>query len=121
MGLTLVLVSTNVAPSLGDVAARFVSWIRKKLRRGPVTWTGEAFVRFRRDTVELLRRRWHVLTVATLAGHLTVFVVLVVSLRALQVPASEVSLAEAFAAWSLIRLLGGLRLAPGASASSSSA
>lgn len=112
-GLTLVLVSSSLARDLGDVAARFASWVKGKLRRKPVTWAGEAFVRFRAGTVDLLQRRWHVLTVATLAGHLTVFVVLVVSLRALQVPASEVNLAEAFAAWSLIRLLGGIPITPG--------
>lgn len=112
-GLALVLVSSSLARDLGDVAARFVTWIKRKLRREPVAWNGVAFVHFRRGTIDLLRRRWHVLTVATIAGHLTVFVVLVVSLRALQVPSSEVSLAEAFAAWSLIRLLGGIPITPG--------
>ena len=33
--------------------------------------------RFRAQALELLRRRWHVLTLATLAGHLTVFVLVV--------------------------------------------
>ena len=51
------------------------------MRRGPVKWAGPSFVRFRRQTVGLLKRRWHVLTLATLAGHLTVFLVFVVSLR----------------------------------------
>jgi uncharacterized protein (TIRG00374 family) len=60
-----------------------------------------------------LRRRWHVLTVASLCGSLTVFLVLLVSLRALGVPASEVSLTEAFAAWALIRLVGAIPITPG--------
>ena len=52
------------------------SWMKVKFRRQPVTWNGASFERFRRDAVELLRRRWHVLTLATFAGSLTVFLVL---------------------------------------------
>jgi uncharacterized protein (TIRG00374 family) len=63
--------------------------------------------------VDLLRRRWHVLTLATLAGQLTVFLVLLLSLRAFEVPGSEVSVVEAFAAWSLARLLTIVPLTPG--------
>ena len=59
------------------------------------------------------QRRWHLLTLATLAGSLSVFVVLLVSLRALQVPSAEVSAVEAFAAWSLARILGSIPITPG--------
>jgi uncharacterized protein (TIRG00374 family) len=78
-----------------------------------VTWDGESFVRFRARTNSLLRRRWHVLTLATLAGHLTVYLVLLVSLRVLGVTADEVTDVEAFAAWSLVRLLGSIPITPG--------
>ena len=53
------------------------------------------------------------LTLATLAGQLTVFLVMLVSLRVCGVTASEVTLIEAFAAWSLARLLGSLPITPG--------
>ncbi len=112
-GLGLILWRDRLARDLGDVAARVVSWVKRKVRRDPVAWGGAAFVRFRHDTAGLLRRRWHWLTLATLAGHLTVFLVLVVSLRALGVDADAVSLREAFAAWSLVRVLGALPLTPG--------
>jgi putative heme transporter len=112
-GLVLVLWRDRLARDLGDAAARFVSWLRRRIRRGPVSWGGAAFVRFRHDTVGLLRRRWQWLTLATLAGHLTVFIVLVVSLRAVGVDADRVSLAEAFASWSLVRVLGALPITPG--------
>ena len=61
----------------------------------------------------LPERRWLPLTLATLAGHLTVFLVLLVSLRAVGVPAAEVSFAEAFAAWALIRILTTIPITPG--------
>jgi uncharacterized protein (TIRG00374 family) len=78
-----------------------------------VTWTGDSFVRFRNEAIDLLRRRWHVLTLATLAGHLTVFLLLLFCLRVFGVSAAEVDLIEAFAAWSLVRLLGSIPITPG--------
>jgi uncharacterized protein (TIRG00374 family) len=107
------LSTPRLARRIGDLAARIVGFARRVVRRGPVKWSGEAFVHFRNETVDLLRRRWHVLTLATLAGQLTVFVVLLVSLRVVDVSADEVSGIEAFAAWSLVRLLGSLPLTPG--------
>ena len=110
--LVLVLSSDDMARHLGDVVARGASWARAKARRGPVSWGGAGFEHFRREAVELLRRRWHVLTLATLAGSLNVFLVLLVSLRALHVPASEVSAIEAFAAWALVRIVGTVPITP---------
>ena len=112
-GLVVALWSAQLAQTVGDSAARAVSWVKRVVRRGPVIWTGESFVRFREETIGLLRRRWHVLTLATLAGHLSVYAVLLVSLRVLDVPASEVTWIEAFAAWSAIRVLGSLPITPG--------
>ena len=111
--LVAVLYSNRMAEEIGDLAARASTWARARFRRDPVGWSGRSFERFRIDVVEVLERRWHVLTLATLAGSLTVFVVLLVSLRALQVPSAEVSVAEAFAAWSLARMLGTIPITPG--------
>jgi uncharacterized protein (TIRG00374 family) len=109
----VVLVSSRLANDLGDLVARLANWSLGKVRRGPVKWSGASFERFRRDAGDFLARRWHLLTLAALAGSLTVFVVLLVSLRAFDVPASEVSLVEAFAAWSLARILGSIPITPG--------
>lgn len=103
----------GIARWLGDLAARVVSWALRLRRRGPVRWTGESLVAFRNEAVQLLGRRWHVITLATLAGQLTVFVLFLVSLRVLDVSPGEVSFIEAFAAWSLVRLLGSLPITPG--------
>jgi putative heme transporter len=111
--LVLVLYSNRMAEDIGEAAARLASWVQGRLRRDPVAWGGASFGRFRTEAVGLLRRRWHVLTLATLAGSITVFVVLLVSLRALDVSSAEVSAAEAFAAWSLARILGSIPITPG--------
>jgi uncharacterized protein (TIRG00374 family) len=112
-GFVLALTSGRLAREVGDLAARLASWARSKLRRGPVGWGGDSFERFRNSAGELVRRRWHVLTLASLAGSLSVFVVLLVSLRALDVPVSEVTVVEAFAAWALARLVGSVPITPG--------
>jgi putative heme transporter len=107
------LSTPKLARWVGDLAVRIASWGLRMIRRNPVEWDGESLVSFRNRTNRLLKRRWHVLTLATLAGHLTVFLVLLVSLRVLDVPASEVSAVEAFAAWSFVRLLGSIPITPG--------
>jgi putative heme transporter len=106
------LSSAARARGVGSFVARVVNGVRRLARRPPVVWGGESLASFRSRTLDLLRRRWHVLTVSTLLGHLTVFLVLVVCLRALGVSGHEVSLVEAFAAWALIRILGALPLTP---------
>jgi uncharacterized protein (TIRG00374 family) len=110
--LTLALSSAAGARMVGSLVARAVNGVRRLLRRPPVSWGGESLSSFRSQTLDLLRRRWHVLTVSTLVGHLTVFLVLVVCLRTLGVSSEQVSLVEAFAAWALIRILGALPLTP---------
>ena len=112
-GLAVVLVSKRLAGDVGDLAARLADWALGKVRRGPVSWGGPSFERFRQSSGDLLRRRWHALTAASLAGSLSVFAVLVVSLRAFGVSGAEVSVVEAFAAWSFIRIIGTIPITPG--------
>jgi putative heme transporter len=112
-GFAVGLSTPRLARHVGSIAARVANRGLRILRRRPVEWTGDSFVRFRNEAVGLLRHRWHVLTLATLAGQLSVFVVFLVSLRVLDVSTSEVSGVEAFAAWSLVRLLGSLPITPG--------
>jgi putative heme transporter len=108
----LALSSASRARWIGDRGARAARRAARLVRR-EVAWTGEGLVGFRSGALGLLRRRWHVLTLATLAGHLTVFLLLLACLRAVGVGGSEVSLVEAFAAWALVRILGALPLTPG--------
>jgi uncharacterized protein (TIRG00374 family) len=107
------LASNRLARWVGNGAARATSWLLGLIRRRPVTWGGENLVRFRRQTVGLLGRRWLPLTLATVAGQLSVFAVLVVCLHVLGVPGDQVSLTEAFAGWAFVRLLGSIPITPG--------
>jgi uncharacterized protein (TIRG00374 family) len=109
----LALASRRMARRVGDLAARVLNWVLGLVKRGPVGWSGESLVHFRGRAIGLLRRRWHLLTLTTLVGQLTVFVVLLVCLRALGVGGDEVTLVEAFAGWSLARVLGSIPITPG--------
>jgi uncharacterized protein (TIRG00374 family) len=112
-GLVLVLVSDPLARDIGDVAARLCNWALGKIHRGPVSWGGLSFERFRDAVGDFLERRWPALTLTSLAGSLTVFGVLLVSLRALGVTAAQVSLVEAFSAWALVRIVASIPITPG--------
>jgi uncharacterized protein (TIRG00374 family) len=112
-GFAIGLQSARLARKLGDKAAAIVTWLKHLINKGPVKWTGETFVRFREETIELLRRRWHYLTLAVLANHLTVFLLMVFCLRSVGVKPAHVDLIEAFAAWSLARVLGSIPITPG--------
>jgi len=112
-GFVVILVSDNLARDVGDLAARLANWALGKVRRGPVSWSGADFGRFRAYAGDFVERRWPQLTVTSLFGSLTVFLVFAVSLRAMGVTASQVTLIEAFAAWALVRLLASVPITPG--------
>lgn len=113
VALALVLRGEPQARATGERAERFANRVLRLVRRHPRTGWGEAVVQFRRETIALLARRWAVITIAAFAGHLAVFGVLLVSLRATGVGAGEVSWVEALAAWGLVRLLTAIPATPG--------
>jgi uncharacterized membrane protein YbhN (UPF0104 family) len=111
--LVLVFWSDALARGIGEICEQAINRILRMLRRGEVEgWDGR-LVRFRRATVGLIRRRWLWLTLAAVAGNVTVFVVLLVSLRAVGIGAGEITWIEAFAGWSLARALQLIPLTPG--------
>jgi uncharacterized membrane protein YbhN (UPF0104 family) len=112
-GFAVGLSSARLARQVGDRVARAANRLKALLRRAPVKWNGEVFVHFRAEAIVLIRRRWLFLTLGTLANHLTVFLVLLVALRAVGIPRSHVTVVEAFAAWALARVLGSIPITPG--------
>ena len=112
-GVGLVLSRRHFAFRAGEAAAWVVCRF-KGLRGKPApAWGGEDVVRFRAETLQLLRRRWFALTLATLANQLTGYLMLEFSIRAVRITQTQVSVAETFAAWSVGRLLVTLPLTPG--------
>ena len=113
VAIAIALRSDGATRQLGALGDRVLRWVKARFRREHTGSFSESLVRFRRESIALLRSRGHWLVLATLAGHLSVFVVLLVSLRAVGVDADEVSTVDVFAAWSLTRLLTAVPITPG--------
>jgi uncharacterized protein (TIRG00374 family) len=109
----LILRSEDFARRAGLVGERMMSSLRRLVRRGPVRGWDHAFVRFRNRVIGLVRHRWVALTVSTLVGHLSLYAVLLVTLRAMGVSEDEVSWVQILAAFAFARLLTAIPLTPG--------
>jgi uncharacterized protein (TIRG00374 family) len=109
----LMLRNDDMARRVGDVAGALVSKLRRVVRRPPVTGWGEGAVRFRSQTTQLLRRSWVRLTVGGLVSHLSLFAVLLITLRHVGVSERDVGWVEVLAAFAFVRLLSALPITPG--------
>jgi uncharacterized membrane protein YbhN (UPF0104 family) len=109
----MLLRSEDSARRIGLAAARITSAVLRVLRRPPVHGWELATVKFRSRTLLLLRARWGRITVATVISHLSLFLVLLLSLRFVGVTESQVSWAETLAIFAFARLLTAIPLTPG--------
>jgi uncharacterized membrane protein YbhN (UPF0104 family) len=105
--------SRSTALRLGDFAGRVAARVARLLRRSAPAWSGESLVRVREERLSDLRRRWPVLTAATLGNQLTAYLIFDLSLRAVGVPVAHVSPSESFLAWAIGRVISSLPLTPG--------
>lgn len=105
----LLLRSERTAGALGETAGRAVS----RVRRRPVSGWGESTVDFRRHTGELLGRRWPVIAAAAVVSHLSLYLVLLVTLRHVGVTDAVVGWAEVLFVFATTRLLTAVRITPG--------
>jgi uncharacterized membrane protein YbhN (UPF0104 family) len=109
----LALASEAGARRVGELAAPIAGWVNRRRRRPPPRDTGETAVAFRRETIGLLRERGGRLTAAMVLSHVSVFVVLLWSLRAVGVSAGEVGWIEVLAAYAVARLFSAIPVTPG--------
>jgi uncharacterized membrane protein YbhN (UPF0104 family) len=110
--LVAAFVSERLADRAGGWAARAVTRVRRLARRPAVGWDGAAAVAFRRELLRVMRRRWRLLTLATLVNELTGYAVFQVALLAAGVRLVDVTFAEGFAGWAVGRLLSAVPLTP---------
>ncbi|MCP3976689.1 MAG: flippase-like domain-containing protein, partial [bacterium] len=111
--LALILSSERKARSAGERMGSVVSRIARPLKRGPYQQWGAGFVQFRSQSIDLLRRRWHLITLATVVSHLSLFALLLMSLRHMGVSAESITGAEALAAFAVVRLITAIPITPG--------
>jgi len=109
----LMLWRKRFARAIGDRLGAAWSWLRRIVRKAPVTTWGEGAVRFRKDTIKLVAKRWIPLTFTTILSHVALFWVLLLSLRFVGVHPSEVTWAQALAVFAFARLLSAAPITPG--------
>src|SRR4029450_7069960 len=109
----LMLRSEHMAERVGILAGRFVSRLLALIRRTPVQGWARATVKFRNRPVALLEHGWFPITAATVVSHLSLYLVLLVSLRDVGVSNAEVGWAEVLAVFAFARLATAIPLTPG--------
>jgi len=109
----LLLRSQQMAERFGVLAGRVASRLLRLIRRPPVHGWELATVKFRARTLELLEHGWVPITAATVVSHLSLYLVLLTTLRAVGVSDAEVSWAEVLAVFAFARLATAIPLTPG--------
>ncbi|MGY1695036.1 YbhN family protein [Geodermatophilus sp. SYSU D00814] len=111
--LGLLLHSRESAARIGRGMGRVASAVIRPFGRPPVHGWDLATTKFRDRTALLLHARWHWLTLTTVVSHLSLFLVLVLSLRAVGVTAEQVGVVEILAVFAFARLLTAIPFTPG--------
>src|SRR5207248_4423082 len=101
------------ARTIGEKLGAAWSFVRRLIRRPPVTTWGEGAVRFRKQTIKLVAKRWLPLTVTTVVSHLALWFVLLLALRFVGVAGHEVSAIQVLAVFAFARLLSAAPITPG--------
>ena len=109
----LMLRSEEQANRFGILAGRVASRLLRLVRRPPVHGWELATVKFRTRTLDLLEHGWVPITAATLVSHLSLYLVLLATLRAVGVSDAEVSWAEVLAVFAFARLATAIPFTPG--------
>lgn len=102
-----------VARRIGSLVGSLVSRARGWFGKQPVSDWGAAGVRFRDEAVGLLHDRWLRLTASALLSHISLYIVLLVTLRHVGVGDSVLSWIEVLAVFAFIRLVSALPITPG--------
>ena len=113
IALALVVKSDRLAGRVGSVTATVASVLVRPFGRGPFTGWDVSVRSFRGQTAEVLTRRWPWLTLTALLSHLSLFALLLASLRAVGVTPDEVTWTEVLAAFASVRLVTALPITPG--------
>ncbi len=109
----LFLYKSTAARRIGAFFGRLVSRLRGWIRKPPVSDWGEAAVKFRREALGLLRTRWLRLTVSALVSHISLYIVLLITLRHVGIGEGILSWIQVLAVFAFVRLISALPITPG--------
>lgn len=109
-----VLHSDETAERLGGIVERIAGRLFRLIRRDPPSGITEQLVAFRRSTVDVISRRWAVLTATNFLQQFAQFGVLMVSLHITETgKTTQVAVIAAFAAFAMARLAAFIPITPG--------
>ena len=109
----MMLWKKELARRIGDGIGRAWSSVRRRFKKEPVTTWGEGAVRFRKETIKLVARRWPALTLMTVVSHLALWFILLLTLRHVGVSEQEVTAIQVLAVFAFARLLSAAPITPG--------
>ena len=109
----LFLYKESLARRIGVFVGRLVTRLRSVVGKPAVSDWGQAGIEFRARALVLLRTRWLRLTLATLVSHISLWVVLLVTLRHVGVGNDVLSWVQVLAVFAFIRLISALPITPG--------
>jgi uncharacterized membrane protein YbhN (UPF0104 family) len=109
----LILWKESLARRIGSFFSRAANAVLGLVRKGPVDDGGDAAVRFRDNSIELVRERWAALTLTTIVSHLALYFILLLALRHVGVSEHEISWAQVLGVFAFGRLLTAVPLTPG--------
>jgi uncharacterized protein (TIRG00374 family) len=109
----MALRSERGALLVGRVLESAAGKMLRLLRKPPLQDWSAAVVDFRRRAIDLLRARWLRVTVTALASHLTLYLVLLLTLRHMGIPNAVVTWQELLAAFAFVRLISVVPITPG--------
>jgi uncharacterized membrane protein YbhN (UPF0104 family) len=112
-GFWQMLRSDRAAARAGVLAERTANRARRLLKRPPVHGWAEATTRFRNRARDLLQARGGWITAAALVSHLSLYLVLLVTLRHVGVGDAEVGWAQVLFVFAGARLATAIRFTPG--------
>lgn len=111
--LWMILRSDRLARAVGAWLGKVASKLLGILRKPPVSGWDERAAAFRNDTTGLLQHRWLRLTLTSLLSHLSLYAVLLITLRHVGVSEIELSWIKVLAAFAFVRLISALPVTPG--------
>jgi uncharacterized membrane protein YbhN (UPF0104 family) len=111
--LTLLFRSEAMARRVGELVGRVVGSVKKLFGKPAPVGMGDKAVKFRRETIILVERRWLRLTWTTVLSHVALFFVLLLSLRHMGVSEQELPAVDVFAVFAFSRLLSAIPVTPG--------
>jgi uncharacterized protein (TIRG00374 family) len=103
----------TIARGIGRWADRAASWLLRLFHKGSISVLEKTMVDFRRQTIDVARTRWWMLTWTSISSQLAALLVFTLSMRFVGITSGQVGLVDVFAAFTFGMLAGSIPITPG--------